>query len=125
MKSVMFVVVSIVLMIGCQSGVGTVKGGRDVITEEEIRNSNETNLYDVIRKLRPMFLTSRGPKSLRLEESTLPLVYLDGTKYGEAESLRTMPIVGVQEIRFLDARDATTMYGTGHTSGIIMVITKK
>jgi hypothetical protein len=31
----------------------------------------------------------------------------------------------VKEIRFLNSRDATTRYGTGHSSGVILVTTKR
>ena len=115
------------LLMGCASGDGSggTRGGRDILTAEELATVNETNLYDAIKRLRPMFLISRGATSLRLGESTLPKVYLDGSPYGDAETLRSMPLVGIHEVRFMDARDATTMYGTGHTAGIIMVKTKE
>lgn len=115
------------VLMGCASGDGSgaTRGGRDVLTAEELATVNETNLYDAIKKLRPMFLVSRGATSLRVGGSTLPRVYLDGSPYGDAETLRSMPIIGIHEVRFMDARDATTMYGTGHPAGIIMVKTSK
>jgi hypothetical protein len=109
---------------GCGGGEGVGRGGRDVLTAEELATVNETNLYDAIKKLRPMFLVSRGATSLRIGESTLPRVYLDGSPYGDPESLRNMPLTGIYEVRFIDSRDATILYGTGHTAGIIMVKTK-
>jgi hypothetical protein len=117
-----------VWMIGCQSsGSGTMKGGRgkDPITEEEIKNSNQLNLYDVVRILRPMFFSFRGPKSILLPGSTTPFVYLDGARYGDVEILKSMPLDNVQEIRYLDPLEATALYGVAHDNGIIMVTTKK
>ncbi len=127
MRTFVLVVCVIVYFVGCGGGEGSTatRGGRDVITAEELATVNETNLYDAVKRLRPMFLVSRGATSLRIGASTLPRVYLDGSPYGDAETLRSMPLVGIHEVRFMDARDATTMYGTGHTAGIIMVRTKE
>lgn len=124
MQSFFVVLLSCVLLVGCGPSGGTTSGSRDVITAEELATVNETNLYDAIKKLRPMFLVSRGATSLRIGESTLPKVYLDGAPFGDPESLRGVPLTGVYEVRYIDARDATTLYGTGHTAGIIMVKTK-
>jgi hypothetical protein len=44
--------------------------------------------------------------------------------YGELQSLRQIPVSQVKEIRYLDFNAATLQFGTGHSGGIILVITK-
>jgi hypothetical protein len=41
------------------------------------------------------------------------------------EALRDISVEQIRELRFIDAKDATTRYGTGHTSGVIEVYTKR
>jgi hypothetical protein len=40
------------------------------------------------------------------------------------EALRDLPVEVVQEIRYMNSRDATMQYGTDHGSGAILVTTK-
>ncbi|HLA14370.1 MAG TPA: hypothetical protein VJZ25_05040, partial [Gemmatimonadaceae bacterium] len=51
-------------------------------------------------------------------------VFLDGQRYGDIETLKTMPVQTIREIRYLSASDATTKYGTGYTNGVIEVYTR-
>jgi hypothetical protein len=39
--------------------------------------------------------------------------------------LSTIPANRVREIRYINAADATTRWGTGHASGVILVTTKR
>ena len=59
---------ALALVLGCASasgGGGTAQtGDRNVITAEEIASVPSANLYDLIEKLRPNMLRSRGPQSL-------------------------------------------------------------
>jgi hypothetical protein len=52
------------------------------------------------------------------------VVYMDDTRLGEVASLSTIPAGRVREIRYISASDATTRWGTGHSSGVIQVIMK-
>src|SRR5690242_21748613 len=103
-------------------------GSADVITAEEIAAKPEfTSAYDAVEMLRPQFLRSRGQTSLDASSSTpmtqpLPAVFLDNQQYGTVESLRQIPIIDVQEIRYISAADATTRFGTGFPNGVIQVV---
>jgi hypothetical protein len=103
---------------------GTAGRSRNVITAEEIHRVNRTSLYDVIQALRPEFLRGRGQQTLGNASSTEVVVYLDGVRAGGPEMLQRLTPDAAIEIRYLDARDATTLYGTGHTSGAILVKTR-
>ena len=43
--------------------------------------------YDVVKRLRPQFLQSRGPVSIANPTPTTPVVYLDGMRYGDVSAL--------------------------------------
>jgi len=50
---------------------------------------------------------------------------MDDVRLGDVGSMVNIPTNRVKEIRFINARDATTRYGTGHSSGVILVTTKR
>jgi hypothetical protein len=101
---------------------------KDALMAEEIATTDAVNAYEAVSLKRPWFLQSRGPRSLRPpptgQTTEYPVVYLDRLYYGELQSLRQIPVSQVKEIRFLDFNAATLQFGTGHSGGIILVITK-
>jgi hypothetical protein len=72
-----------------------------------------------------MMLVARGT-SASSTSSTIPIVfYLDGVRLNDRTGLMSIPADRIKEIRFINSRDATTRWGTGHGSGAILVTTKK
>jgi hypothetical protein len=53
------------------------------------------------------------------------LVYLDRQRYGRIHALREIPVVSIEEIRFLNVGEATSEFGMGHPHGAIQIITKR
>jgi hypothetical protein len=110
---------------------GTSKGTRsqDVIAEAEItsRAREATTALQVIEQLRPQMLRGRGVSSPSdvSGEATLPRVYVDEVSYGNLNTLSNVSAGQIKEIRFLNSRDATTRWGTGHMGGVILVTTRK
>ena len=52
-------------------------------------------------------------------------IFVDGSPRGELSFLRGMQVVGVTEVSFLSAADATTFYGTrAGLGGVILVRTR-
>ena len=109
----------------------TVSGptGRDVILAAEIseRASEATTALDVIRKLRPQMLRNRGVASPSdsTGETARPRVYVDNVLFGDTDRLQSVIASTISEIRFINASDATTRFGTGHTGGVISILTKR
>lgn len=95
----------------------------DVLTIDEILTSKTQNAYDAVRRLRPSFLQTRGPTTLlaRNETPNAPLVYLDNRRYGDVESLRTITVDGIYEIRYLSPNQAQLKWGMNHAAGVIHV----
>lgn len=96
----------------------TTRGSANLITEAEISASNSQNALEVVQNLRPAMMRPRpggGPVML----------YLDDVKMMDLNSLSTVPSGRIREIRYISAQDATTRWGTGHASGVILVTTKR
>jgi hypothetical protein len=96
----------------------------NLINEQEIASSNESNAYDVITRLRPVFLKTRGHTTLMAGGSDYASVFLDGQVYGELVSLKNIPAIQIREIRYLSSNQAVTKYGMQYSSGAIDVTTK-
>ena len=48
-------------------------------------------------------------------------MYVSGIRRGEPRTLQNVSLDQVQRVEFIDARDATTRFGTGHAGGAILV----
>ncbi|MEJ2217104.1 MAG: hypothetical protein P8099_10865 [Gemmatimonadota bacterium] len=117
------------LVAGCASG-GAGNGdsaprarrSSDIITAEELQQATGlSTAYDAVQRLRPQFLRIRGPSTIAGAEG--PRVYVNGMERGGVDALRQIGIMEVKEIRYINARDATTKYGTGVSQGVIEVTT--
>ena len=102
----------------------TDRASRVTLTQEQLAGTNSLNLYDAIEKLRPDWLTSRGPTSLTNPTPAVVSVYMNGTMLGKADYLREMRVLDVSEVRFWDAGQASARFGMGHPRGVIEVTRK-
>ena len=74
--------------------------------------------------LRPDWLTGRGVTTLRGEVPEL-LIYLDGQRMGSRQMLSRIAIGMISEIRYYSASDATQRWGTGHSGGVIEIVSRQ
>jgi hypothetical protein len=131
MRKIAALFVLMALFSACSSmkegSTGGVRG--DVLTAEEIATTNAHNAYDAISLRRPFFLKSRGMRSLHEAPAgqtvQYPVVYMDRMYYGDLESLKDISVNVIFEIRYLDFNAATVQFGTGHSGGIILILTKR
>lgn len=109
---------------GCSSSTRGPRGGRNVITAEEVRNASVNTAYELVEHLRPLWLRSRGGRSTRL--GTEIVVYLNGSMYGDIDSLKGIPIEIVDSLQALDAAEAGRLPGLGsrHVERAILVLTR-
>lgn len=111
------------LAMACASGSSsssdsTPSRDRNVITQEEVAELPPQDAYQVVQRLRPRWLRQRGTGGTAQ-------VRIDGRLIqGGVTALRTLRAAEIREIRYIDARDATTQFGTGFTGGLIDVTTK-
>lgn len=112
----------------CATGSASGSGSRDqdVITADEIAESQAQTALDLIQQLRPRWtVRSRGERTFVESAYDYPRVVVDNLPPREFDSLREIPREILVEIRLLNPRDATLLYGTGHTQGIIRVTTRR
>ena len=109
---------------GCASGGG---GGEErgprrdpnMITAEELVPHANLNCLEAVRQLRPRWLQGRGGMND-------PVVVQDGNRMGRAVNvLPNIRAGNVESLKYLNARDATTRYGTTVTAGAIEVTTRR
>lgn len=100
------------------------RGSANLIVEAEITGGGARNALEVIQLLRPSMLRARNGATA--EQAGMEIVmYLDGVRAGGRDALTAVPADRVKEIRFLNASDATTRFGTGHPLGAVLVTTKR
>ena len=106
--------------------VGPSRGGSSQgdITRPELEQVLSETAYEAVEQLRPSWLFYRRTPTL-VNANPEPAVYIDQAKLLSLEDLRTIPAQDVELIRFLSARDATTVYGTGHMWGAIVVVSRR
>lgn len=115
-------------LLNCVTGAGA-SGSTDnpnVIVSQELSELRDTNVMDAIQRLRPQWLRVRSrPSRLASEGSAtaLPKVHIDSVPIGDANELEQVRASEVLEIRYLSAADASTRFGTGYTSGVILITT--
>ena len=92
-------------------------------TEIVQRGGTDHTAMEIIRRLRPGWLRSRGQNSFTSSSSMYPVVYIDNIRHGGLGSLYRIPTAEILRIEFIGTADATTRWGTGHSSGVINIIT--
>jgi hypothetical protein len=105
------------------SGGGGATSNPNLITRAQLDQVTTSDLYDAVRRLRPNWLTARGPSTLIGEQAQVA-VYLDGARLGTATALRGINFDSVTQLEYLSPADATNRYGTDHQGGVIIVRTR-
>lgn len=127
--SLYLIAAAIALMMGaCAPAAGTTESGvrsrssSDVITAEEVQATNRNTVYEVVQRLHPEWLRSRGSATMD-PEGTGIVVLLNGSRMGGIPALRQIPASGVSSIEYVDGPTATQRWGTGFGHGAIVVST--
>jgi len=119
----------------CASATGgshaaTARHDSSVITAEDMSQLHVNNLYEVVQRLHPEWLTPRNAQTLATTPSgssaamTMQAdVYLDSQHAGSVDVLRQIPIAGAASIHHYDAAQSEVRFGTGLPNGVIQVIT--
>lgn len=119
------------LTVACSSNPKTTTGttaapiDRNVITETEIMQMPSVSLYDLIQKVRPDFLRSRGASSFSDTKQEYPVVFVDGRLYGDLSSLRSLVSSQISQVRYYDAMAAQAKFGVIQGSGVIDVTVRQ
>jgi hypothetical protein len=118
----------LLLLPACATGPSSGGPPRDqnLITLAEIEETQAETAYHLVQKLRPRWMVrNRGRRSVTDGPADFARVVLDDLPPREFEFLREIAKDSVHEIRFLDAREATFLYGTGYNAGVLKVTTRR
>jgi hypothetical protein len=96
---------------------------RNRITTDEIRASTVNNAFDLVRQLRPRWLSERGKMSFRTSNPVM--LYVDDNRAGSASRLTEYALNDIAELRYLDAMSATQRFGIGHRAGAILLYLRR
>lgn len=94
---------------------------RNVITSEQLLATKQSNLYDAINRLRPMWLRARGISQVTPGIDAEVQVYRETTRLGTVEVLRTLAPQNVARVEYLDPGAAQIRFGRGSPNGAIVV----
>lgn len=118
-------ILTLAAVVACASAGGTgIHRDPNLITEQEIADSKGSNGFDVVTRLRPMFLKTRGRTTIHAGGSGYASVFVDGVFYGDLGSLRNIVANQIHEIRYLRGVESVSKYGIAYGSGAIDVKTR-
>ena len=81
-------------------------------------------MFEALHALRPAWFR-RNPTTLRPEAEGDVVVYVDQSRLGGPETLRTVQVNAAVVIRHYSASEAEARFGPGHLHGAIQVITTR
>ena len=111
---------------GCASSgvVPTWQSTSEFVTSVEIQSANASTAYDLVNRLRPSWLR-RGGTNRMVQGRTatqITVVYLDGARMGDAESLKGISALGINSMQWLDAAHAQALFHESGTEPIVGAI---
>lgn len=102
---------------------GGTRRASNLIAADEIADASAaSSAYDLVQRLRPNFLRSRGKSAGG--QPHYATVYVDGVRRGGPDALRQVVGASVREIRYLSGPEATLRFGIDHEGGAILVTLK-
>ncbi len=117
---------------GAPSSAGTApRHDSTVITADEMTRVQATNLYDVVRRLHPEWLTARTAATIGSLNSAAPAqpidvqVFIDSQHAGTSETLKQLVVSTTTSLKYYSASEAQTRFGAGNLNGVIQVIMTK
>lgn len=123
-----FVVLAVLSLAGCKTTAPSDHADSRTLSQDEIVKSGIAgSAYDVISRLRPSFLISRGQTTLNngTGATSYPNIYLDGVPYGDITALRNVDATQIAEIRMYQSWEAQTKFGMGNNGGVIAITTRR
>ncbi|HEX9655179.1 MAG TPA: Plug domain-containing protein [bacterium] len=121
-------ILGLLLTVACHTtGQKLVARSSTVITAEEINSTGATSAHEAIQLLRPHLLQRQHGQRTNVSISQgrqTAIVYLDGVRYGELESLTEISAFSIAEIRYISSSEATMRFGADHAGGAFLIQSK-
>jgi hypothetical protein len=103
---------------------------RSVITADDMKDLQVSNLFEVVERLHPEWLVQRntagmGRASGRSSSTndTDVQVYFDMQRAGSTDMLKQLPVTSASSLRYYTASEAQARFGNGNLNGVIQVVT--
>jgi hypothetical protein len=97
---------------------------QNLVTADEISAYGGTNLYNIIRALRPTWFRIQPTHITGTTVAGDPVtLYVDGRRIGTASQLVDVPLNVVASVKFYSPSEAQGRFGLGNLSGAIEVTT--
>jgi hypothetical protein len=92
----------------------------DRITREEIDASphRQLDIYELIRRTRPAYLSARAAGAAR---NTPMALYIDGRKQGGVDALKAIAATRVQDVVYFEPERAASEFGAHAANGAIVI----
>ena len=103
---------------------GIAPHSRNVILQDEIDSTRSSNVYDLIARTRGDFLKDRGSVSIKTNQHSRAVVFLNDQEYGIIETLRNVLPNLIGEIRYFSGTDAVSRFGAQYGGGVIQLISR-
>lgn len=110
---------------------------RRLIGRAEVERTTVSSAFDLVQSLRPQWMRARGADALRTQtvetlrgaqqaitDESAIIVYVDGRRLGNLDMLRTVSYGDIDRVEYYDGVEAQQRWGTGHSQGVIHVITR-
>lgn len=97
----------------------------NLITAEEISKASVQNALEAVQKLRPAMLRRATMSSANAQSRGEIVIYIDNTRYGPVDNLRSIPSSSIALVRYFSASESQLKWGSGHPGGVIEVVTKR
>ena len=94
---------------GGEAGRRSARSATTVVTSEELASLGVQSLYDAILRLRPEYFRT-SPPTFTSPGGTPTMVYINGSRIGGMEALRTLTTGNVAQVKYLRPGEAQIRY---------------
>lgn len=98
---------------------------RNRVGREELVSTNARMAYEALERVRPSWMTSRGPVSITDATEARPNVYMNGARLGDLDYLKEVYVSDVEELRYWTAGEAGARFGMGNPRGVIEIVPRR
>ena len=111
------------LLTACAAQSTAARGGqRNLLTAADLARAGDVSLFQAIVMLRPTYLEVRPASMAGTKQAAPPQVYVGALQMMEGvEHLREIMAKNVQEVRYLEPREANARFGGNHGTGALLV----
>ncbi|MEO7512271.1 MAG: hypothetical protein ABIZ91_10980, partial [Gemmatimonadaceae bacterium] len=94
-----------------------------VLLRDQIHDTPYTNLYDLVRAVRPNWMRVKGTDSFNAP--TTVQVYMDNARIGGIEQLRSIGTATIYSVKYYDGITASARWGLDHGQGVIFIVSAR